>query len=504
MERAELLQSFVHWCGQHIKGDEKGEAQIFLDRLFQAFEQGGVKEAGATCEQRVSKGAGSGTAFADLVWKPIVLIEMKKRGEPLQKHYRQAFDYWTRLVPNRPRYVILCNFDEFLVFDFETQMDQPVDSIQLANLPAQRNALAFLYPEQPQPSFGNDHVPITAQAAAEMASVFRGLVARGIERAHAQRYILQLLVCFFAEDIGLLPQDFVTMLLEECARPSDTFDLVQGLFNAMNAPQPAAGGRFKDVRYFNGGLFANAAALELKDTELVKLREISKREWCKVQPEIFGTLFEASSGADERHAFGQHFTHPGDIMKIVGPTITQPWMEQVEKADTLARLNQLLDRLHRFRVLDPACGSGNFLYLAYRDLKRVEARLFEKIAAFKSEKDVRQLGFLSAQNFFGLDINSFAVEIAKVTMMIARKLAVDELHIHERDLPLDNLDANFRAADALLDANGQPAIWPAADVIIGNPPFLGAKKLKPERGPDYVNTLRKAYRDVPGMADYCV
>jgi len=103
MDRAELLRAFVQWCQQHIKGDEKGEAQIFLDRLFQAFEQGGVREAGATLEERISKGARGGTAFADLVWKPIVLMEMKKRGEPLQKHYRQAFDYWTRLVPNRPR-----------------------------------------------------------------------------------------------------------------------------------------------------------------------------------------------------------------------------------------------------------------------------------------------------------------------------------------------------------------------------------------------------------------
>jgi type II restriction/modification system DNA methylase subunit YeeA len=115
-----------------------------------------------------------------------------------------------------------------------------------------------------------------------------------------------------------------------------------------------------------------------------------------------------------------------------------------------------------------------------------------------------RLSFLSAQNFYGLDILPFAVEIAKVTMMIARKLASDELHITEQPLPLDNLDQNFIAADALLTAEGLPAQWPKADVIIGNPPFLGAKLLKPERGPDYVNTLRRAYAEVPGMADYCV
>jgi len=144
--------------------------------------------------------------------------------------------------------------------------------------------------------------------------------------------------------------------------------------------------------------------------------------------------------------------------------------------------------------------------MAYRELKRLEARLFERLEAFKSKAEGAQmrLSYLSAQNFHGLDINPFAVELAKVTMMIAHKLVIDELHITEPALPLDNLDANFIAADALLTPAGLPVQWPAADVIIGNPPFLGAKRLKPEHGPDYVNALRKAYPDVPGMADYCV
>lgn len=125
--RATRLVSFCDWVRAHISGDEKGEAQIFLDRLLQAFGHPGVKEVGAKLEMRVRSRDRKGTAFADLVWKPYVLIEMKKRGEDLARHYRQAFDYWTHLVPSRPRYVILCNFDEFWVYDFETQMDEPVD-----------------------------------------------------------------------------------------------------------------------------------------------------------------------------------------------------------------------------------------------------------------------------------------------------------------------------------------------------------------------------------------
>jgi SAM-dependent methyltransferase len=506
MTKEERLLEFTAWCAKHITGDEKGEAQIFLDRLFQAFGQGGIKEAGATLEMRVTKADAGGTAFADLVWKPVVLVEMKKRGTALEKHYRQAFDYWTRLVPGRPRYVVLCNFDEFRVYDFETQMDEPVDSVALADLPSRWGPLAFLAPGAPDPSFGNDRVAVTRQAADALAQLCGRIIGRGVERPLAQRFVLQSLVSFFAEDIGLLPKYSVSKLIEDCGNGRDAFDILGGLFEAMNRPVPATGGRYKDVPYFNGGLFAEPARLELTDTELVRLGQAAEFDWRSVRPEIFGTLFESSLGAAERHAFGAHFTSPVDIMKIVGPTIVAPWHEQVEGAKTAKRLHELLDRLQHFHVLDPACGSGNFLYIAYRELKRVEARIFERIEEFpKAAADGQMpLSFLGAQNFHGMDINPFAVEIAKVTMAIARKLAVDELHVNERPLPLDNLDANFRAADALLAPDGTPAAWPKADVIIGNPPFLGAKRLKPERGPDYVNALRRAYPDVPGMADYCV
>jgi hypothetical protein len=505
------LVGFVAWVQAHITGDEKGQAQIFIDHLFRAFGHAGSLEVGGEPEFRIRKAAedGGGTSFADYVWKPVVLIEMKRRGEKLVRHYRQAFDYWTRLVPGRPRYVVLCNFDEFQVYDFETQMDRPVATVALADLPTNYGALAFLLPGQPAPVFTDDHVAVTRDAAAKLARCFNKLVKREVPRPHAQRFILQMLVAFFAEDIGLLDKYFVTRLLDE-AVDDTAFDLLDGLFRAMNTPGGARGGRFKGVAYFNGGLFAEPAALELGGPEIVLLRECAKSDWSKVQPEIFGTVFEQTLDQDDRHASGAHFTHPADIMKIIGPTIVEPWREQIEGAKTAKRLGDLLHRIQHFHVLDPACGSGNFLYLAYRELKRLEARIYEKLEAFSSKAEGAQmrLSYLSAQNFHGLDINPFAVELAKVTMMLARKLAIDELHITEPALPLDNLDAQFRCVDALVtlapDGVATRTPWPAADVIVGNPPFLGAKRMKPELGADYVNRLRALYPEVPGMADHCV
>lgn len=512
--RPDKLAAFVHWCSSHITGDEKGQAQIFLDRLFQAFGHAGSLDVGgeAECRIRKPKEDGGGTSFADFVWKPVVLIEMKKRGENLAKHYRQAFDYWTRLVPGRPRYVVLCNFDEFHVYDFETQMDSPVGRATLNDLPQHYGPLAFLFPGNEKPVFDNEHIAVTREAAAKLAKCFNKLIGRGVERPLAQRFILQMLIAFFAEDIGLMDKYFVTRLLGDCDEKS-SYDLIGGLFRAMNNPRGNTGGRFKGVPYFNGGVFSTPAEIELSGTELVLLHECARDfDWSRVQPEIFGTVFEQTLSKGERHAQGAHFTHPADIMKIVGPTIVEPWREQIEGAKTLKRLRELVARLSHFRVLDPACGSGNFLYIAYRELKRLEARLFERMEQeFKSESkhaEQMRLSFLSAQNFYGMDINPFAVELAKVTMMIARKLAIDELHITERALPLDNLDQNFRATDALFiagaDGTATRTPWPAADVIIGNPPFLGAKVMKPQLGPDYVNTVRRLYPEVPGMADLCV
>lgn len=500
------LESFVLWVNANLKGDEKGEAQIFLDRLFQAFGHKGACEAGATLEDRVKKSSRGGTSFVDLVWKPLVLVEMKRRGEDPKRHYRQAFDYWTRLVPGRPRYVVICNFDEFWIYDFETQVDEPVSTVELKRLATDYGPLLFLQGAGSEPVFGQTNEGVTRAAADSLANCFNSLTARGIDRDLAQRFVLQTLVALFSEDIELLERYTIQRLLSECTPPAASYDLLGGLFTEMNSPGITSGGRYKGVPYFNGGVFARPARIELDGSELELLQEAATFTWSKVRPEIFGTIFEHSLDQQQRHAFGAHFTSAADIMRVVGPTIVDPWSEQVEAATTIRQLRELLERLSHFTVLDPACGSGNFLYVAYRELKRIEARIYERLAALSKRVDPNQheLGFVTASNFFGIDINPFAVELAKVTMMLGRKLAIDELHITENALPLDNLDANFVVGDALLAADGTPRIWPKADVIVGNPPYLGAKRLKPERGEAYVNAIRKAYPAVPGMADYCV
>jgi len=493
-----------------LDGDEKGEAQVFCDRLFQAFGHDGYKEAGATLEFRVK--SKRKTNFADLLWGERVLIEMKKKGARLPSHRTQIFDYWWKLRPNQPKYSILCNFDEFIIYDFALQ-DEPLDRIKLEELTDRYTAFNFMLPKATTPIFENNLEEATRETADSVAKVFNSLLERGVERERAQRFILQSVFTMFAEDYQLLPKDiFTKILLDSHQARGNPYDLIGGLFSQMNSKEPARGGRFKEVPYFNGGLFAAPEPIELTDVEVKMLLNASSKLWNKVNPAIFGTIFQSSMGEKARHAFGAHFTTELDILKIVHPTIIQPWREKIDKVKTLKDMKQLRRKLAAFKVLDPACGSGNFLYVAFRELKRIEMELLNKIHAEfpKSAAEIGTQSIVSIKQFHGMDYNQFAVELAKVTLMLAKEIAIKETRDWvdtiqtgipfqmEETLPLDNMDDNILFADALFTD------WTKADVIIGNPPYQSKNKMQEEYGPEYVAKVRAAYPEVPGRADYCV
>jgi hypothetical protein len=497
-DRQRALDALVAYRRDYLSGDEKGEAQVFLDRLFRALGWDGVREAGGTLEFRVSNTTG-GTSFADLMWKPRVLLEMKKSGVDLSRHFRQAFDYWVRAVPDRPRYVVLCNFDEFWIYDFENQVDEPVDRVRLVDLPRRWETLAFLLPQPSTPSFGNDLVAVTRKAAADVAEVFLSMKGRGVVTETAQRFVLQCVMAMFSEDIGLLPGHLFTSVIQDSRTGAESFDLIGGLFREMNTPGLTAGGRFARTPYFNGGLFANVSPQELNRHELDLLRDAAKgNDWSDVRPEIFGTLFEGSMDAGERHARGAHFTSQVDIARIVGPVIVRPWRERIEAARNIQDLRKVLHDMSQFRVLDPACGSGNFLYVAYREMRRLEREALNAIVTRRTSPEIaaqQELAYVSPEQFHGIDNNPFAVEVAKVTLQLGKKLAADELHEVGGVLPLDNLDSVIVASDALFSS------WPRADVIIGNPPFMGRRSMVEELGANYCSRLDERFGP-KGVADF--
>ncbi len=331
---------------------------------------------------------------------------------------------------------------------------------------------------------------------------------------------MRLLFCLFAEDIGLLPRKLFSVLVERTRNNPANFTARFGeLLKAM-----AVGGAFgvEDIAYFNGDLFTNAEVLGLSSRDLEILSQISALDWSSIEPAIFGTLFERSLDPDKRAQLGAHYTSRNDIVLIVEPVLMAPlrqrWTEVKAKAQDLletkangksnakrlqASLRELLltfvDELSHVRVLDPACGSGNFLYVALKLL----LDLWKEVSVYAATHGLS--GLLPYQvrpsQLYGIEKNIYAQELASVVVWIGY---IQWLHDNGFGTPLppilERLD-NIRHMDAILVSEREPE-WPEADYIIGNPPFLGGKRLRSELGDEYVDNLFKIYKGrVPHEAD---
>ncbi len=221
-----------------------------------------------------------------------------------------------------------------------------------------------------------------------------------------------------------------------------------------------------------------------------------KEDWSHVNMEMLSNIFEQFFTKKERHIYGIYYTSEHDIMQIVKPTISNYWLEKINNTNSMNELHKLHLELQNYKILDPACGSGNFLYVAYVELKRIEQILINKINPKKSgDQEKINRGFITLNQFYGMDINPFAVELAKVTLIIAQKVAIALFNLTEYALNLE-LNNNIICKDALFTN------WINADAIIGNPPFLGGKKLRILLGDDYVNKLFTQFPNIKNV-DFC-
>ena len=508
---------------QSLKGDEKQEAQTFLNHFFQVFGYEDVFTAGGLFEARI-KPSDASTKYADCLFAPQghsgVLIEMKGRKEKfLDKHFDQVKNYWLDMKPQevigpgaqKPRYAILCNFDEFIIYD-ELSL---VDRIKLKDFEQRKAAFNFMYSDGKDPVFNCNVKDISKKAANKIGEIFKYQVMEKKESPEkVQRFLMQCILAMFSEDFGLLPEGLFTNLVRNCCiKKEDTYDELGNLFRQMANPNMADGGKYKGVRYFNGGLFSKVEPLSLDEYCCKLLLDACEVDWNHVNPSIFGAMFEGTMDSEERHEFGAHFTNEIDILKIVNPCIIRPWNEKIEKADTAPKLEQLLTDLSKYKVLDPACGCGNFLFVSYLALADIELKILDKLQDFSLESNTNKnvmehhrFSVLNTKQFFGIDIMPMATELSKVTMMLAKEIGAKKWNDHWESnplfriesLPLDNMDKNILCQDALLEP------WPKFDVVVGNPPYQSKNKMKVEMDAAYVDSVRKHFPDVPGRADFCV
>jgi len=485
-------------------GTERAEAQTFLNELLACY---GVdrREVGAQFEYH-RPGAG----FMDLHWPEWCIVEMKapSRAARLSEHYQQVFDYWLSSSDDAEdkaaaRYVVLCAFHRFEVWEPGRFPRAPRAVFSLDELPDRYDALAFFAGPAVEASFVSHHRSLTRDAAGVLALLFESLSERAAAPVdEIQRFVMQSVWTLFAEDLAMLDgyplQTIVASLRRDPSRSSAAE--LGHLFRVLNQKgNHNRQGTLAGTRYVNGELFARPAEVHLNPAELNMLASACEYDWRQVDPTIFGSLLEGVLGRSRRWALGAHYTHEVDILKIVVPTIVRPWRERIAACTTPTEARELLDELCSFRVLDPAVGCGNFLYVAYRELRSLEHELKERIRTLSADHGLplpaEPWPYYRLNNLHGFDIENVAVLIARVTLWMGHRQMINLYGDAESPLPLVDL-SGIRRVDAL----GTP--WPETDCIVGNPPFLGDRNLRGAFGDAYVNWLITTFGI--GLKDFCV
>ena len=353
----------------------------------------------------------------------------------------------------------------------------------------------------------------------ETADLFHAIV-QDMEKHNADpeklaRYLNQIVFCLYSEDAGLLPDGLFTRTIREHNRDPETFDIaVRNLFQQMSV-----GGLFgaDRISYFNGDLFNSVDTVVFSPNAMLQLHEATRKDWRDIEPSIFGTLFERALDASKRSQLGAHYTGAADIDLVVQPVVMEPlrreWEAALREVNALAdagneeaarlRLEAFQSRLASVKVLDPACGSGNFLYTALRSLLDLEKNVIDFNDSRYWEEMIPRV---QPNQMLGLEINPYAAELARTALWIGYIQWHLSNGVHYRRTPILTPMDTIRQTDAIL-ANGdtgnpQETQWPEAEFIIGNPPFLGGKLLRTNLGNQYVDAMFSAYKDrVPAEAD---
>lgn len=478
-----------------------------------------------TFEAGADKGGGK-QGWADVWKKGYFAWEYKGKHANLDKAYQQLLLYRESLF--NPPLLVVSDLDRIIVHTNFTNTVKRTVEIGLFDLlsPGGMNNLRaiFFEPESFRAPLTAEQV--TREAATEFARLAEHLRKWGHDPERIAHFLIRLLFTLFAEDIQLLPKGLFTRLIDRGRQQPDAFNRqLRQLFGAM-----AKGDFFGEhaVMHFDGGLFDDDSIIELDRDGLVILHEVASLDWSSIEPSILGTLFERSLDPSKRSQLGAHYTSREDILLLVEPVLMAPLRREwatvqsavtqlAERRDKTSdtgqrtrRLNELrsliqtfFDKIAATRVLDPACGSGNFLYVSLRQLLDLEKEVSQfattvSLPSFFPQSSPAQL--------YGIEVNEYAHELAQATVYIGW---IQWLHENGYGAPsepiLKRLD-NIKQMDAILafDGDGKSVEpeWPEADVIVGNPPFLGANRLRSSLGDGYVNSLFRLYKGVvPGQAD---
>lgn len=489
---------------------ENAESQTFWNEFFEVF---GVnrRKVGGLFEMPIKKQSGT-KGRIDVFWKKRLLCEQKSRGEDLDKAIEQALGYLESLdqyhADDFPRYVIVCDFQTLKLFDTQSQESR---QLQVADLADHIELFGFMSGYEVE--FRREQEAVSIAAALQMGKLHDQLKLNGYEGHPLRVLLIRILFCMFAEDTGIFNAHQFKDLIEKRTHKdgSDLGDRLSSLFYNLNLDIPKRQKNLDETivafPYINGELFAEMMPPSAFDALMrAQLIETCYFDWKSISPEIFGALFQSVMDDKERRNLGAHYTNEENILKVVSSLFLDELRAELVQIQAKKQANIRASGLHAFHdkisrltFLDPACGCGNFLIVAYRELRLLELAVIEQLQ--KDDKqlvmDVGALIRCNVHQFYGIEIEEFPAQIARVAMWLVdhqmNMLVSARFGMHYARIPLVK-SAHIENANALqID-------WPVTDFILGNPPFIGSKLIDK----DQRITFDLVMADVPkaGLLDF--
>ncbi|MEE9271951.1 MAG: DNA methyltransferase [Robiginitomaculum sp.] len=462
---------------------EKGETQSFYNDLFRVF--GKSRRSVATYEQAVKK-LDNRQGFIDLFWRGTLLIEQKSAGRDLTKARTQAFEYIDGLKDNdKPRYVLLSDFQNFDLINFSTREET---SFVLKDMHKYVEKFSFIIGRE-QRTF-KDQDPVNIKASELVGKLHDEIEASGFTGHDLEVFLVRLVFCLFADDTGVFPsKDMFLEYLEQCTAEdgSDMRGKLSGLFEIFDTPERERNKNEDEdllaFPYINGSLFEqNTRIPPFTSAMRESLIEASRFNRSPISPAIFGSLFQSVMDAKQRRKKGAHYTTEKNIMKVIKPLFLDDLRAEFEYAKTLLRgknnaLDKLSAQLGRLTFFDPACGCGNFLIIAYREIRRLQIDVLkERLKKSQLELDAKTLSIVDVEQFYGIELEEFPARIAETALWMMDHIMNNELSLAFGQtfarIPLNK--APHIHNDDALELDWQRVLAAKqCSYILGNPPFIG-------------------------------
>ena len=469
---------------------EKGETQSFYNAFFEIF--GVRRRSVARYEEHVKK-LDNRSGFIDLFWPGVLIVEQKSEGRDLEVAYGQAGEYFDSLPErDRPRYILVSDFQSFELHDLD---EGEQTSFALVDLPSHVEAFGFILGVQRR--IFRDQDPVNVEASASMGRLHDALEASGYSGHDLEVFLVRTVFCLFADDTGIFePRDLFLDLLETRTREdgSDLGPALARLFQVLNTPVDQRQAKLDEdlarFPYVNGDLFA--ARLTIPDFDAAMrsaLIDACRFDWAAISPAIFGALFQSVMDAAERRAQGAHYTTEKNILKVIGPLFLDDLRAEFNRLrarkDKRRRgeLTAFQKRLGGMKFFDPACGCGNFLIVAYRELRELEIDLIRELRRGRGDEaqrmlDATDLSQITVDQFYGIEIGEFPVRIAETALWMMDHIMNNRLSLA---FGRSYVRIPLEGSPHILNADALETDWTAllppeeCSYVFGNPPFGGAK-----------------------------